>query len=200
MRAKASQGAMTLVFCCLSASELRAQPNTLVGGVVDPQPGRLFSDRGQLVLSSDAGLSASHTAVQDADESHTFVNVLIQPAADFFVVDRLSIGGLFQIRYRSDPAEDSSDFAMGARLGYNVPFSSRVSLWPRLGAAFARRFESPIGSRGEADYVFLSLFAPLLFHPVEHFFVGLGPSLSHEFISEYPATTLAAHLTLGGWL
>jgi hypothetical protein len=39
-----------------------------------------------------------------------------------------------------------------------------------------------------------------MFHPVEHFFIGLGPAFDLDLSGDNKATTIAARLTLGGWL
>ena len=54
-----------------------------------------------------------------------------------------------------------------------------------------------------------SLYVPLLVHPAPHFFVGLGPFVTHDVDHEYTAqnggkgknegTTVGAALTVGGW-
>ena len=46
----------------------------------------------------------------------------------------------------------------------------------------------------------LNLFAPVMFHPVQHFFLGFGPALDVDLSGDAKATTIAARLTIGGWL
>jgi hypothetical protein len=46
----------------------------------------------------------------------------------------------------------------------------------------------------------LNLFVPIMFHPVEHFFLGLGPALDQDLTGDNKATVLAVRLTIGGWI
>jgi hypothetical protein len=39
-----------------------------------------------------------------------------------------------------------------------------------------------------------------MFHPVEHFFLGVGPAFDLDLTGDEKATTIAARLTLGGWM
>jgi hypothetical protein len=39
-----------------------------------------------------------------------------------------------------------------------------------------------------------------MFHPAEHFFIGLGPAFDLDLTGDQKATTLAVRLTLGGWI
>ncbi len=53
----------------------------------------------------------------------------------------------------------------------------------------------------------IGVYAPLLIHPVEHFFFGIGPLLRYDHLlsqdSSIPRTpnsiTVAANSTIGGW-
>ena len=46
----------------------------------------------------------------------------------------------------------------------------------------------------------LNLFVPVMFHPVEHFFLGFGPALDTDLSGDAKVTTFAGRLTLGGWI
>jgi hypothetical protein len=46
----------------------------------------------------------------------------------------------------------------------------------------------------------LNLFAPVMVHPAEHFFIGFGPALDTDLTGDVKATTIAGRLTIGGWL
>lgn len=39
-----------------------------------------------------------------------------------------------------------------------------------------------------------------MFHPVEHFFLGLGPALDLDLSGDRKATTVGIRLTIGGWI
>lgn len=84
--------------------------------------------------------------------------------------------------------------------------SERLSIWPKVGFSLANTTVNNDGIDGIDDEeesntsVQLNLFAPLMFHPVQHFFLGFGPALDVDLSGDAKATTIAARLTLGGWL
>jgi hypothetical protein len=172
-------------------------------------PSGVFGLEGQLAISSDAGLSISNTSVDGIDGSST--TVLMRPAVDYFVIDNLSIGGFLGVEHSSAPGGKSTAFSVGPRVGYNIPLSERLSVWPKLGFSFASTSQEadevtlPGGTTVDGDEetstsVQLNLFAPVMFHPVQHFFIGFGPALDVDLSGDSKATTIAARLTLGGWL
>lgn len=165
-------------------------------------PSGRFGEKGQKAVSSDAGLSISNTSISGIDGSTT--NLLLRPAVDWFFADSISLGGFVGVDYTSSAGGSSTVISLGPRLGYNLPLSERLSLWPKLGFSLASTsFEDDTiaGDDEESNTsVQLNLFAPLMFHPVQHFFLGLGPALDQDLSGDAKATTIAVRLTLGGWL
>jgi len=172
-------------------------------------PSGVFGARGQVAISSDAGLSISNTSVEDIDGSST--TFVFRPAVDYFVVDYVSIGGFLGAEYNSAPGGNSTSFSIGPRVGYNILLSESFSLWPKLGFSFASTSQetdevtlpggATIGGDEESNTsVQLNVFAPGMFHPVEHFFIGFGPAFDLDLSGDAKATTIAGRLTLGGWL
>lgn len=163
-------------------------------------PSGRFGLEGQKAVSSDAGLSISNTSVSGVDGSTT--TLLLRPAVDWFFADSISIGGFVGVEYTSTPGGSSSAISVGPRVGYNLPVSERLSIWPKLGFSLANTTVSIDGIDDDETNtsVQLNLFAPLMFHPVQHFFLGFGPALDVDLSGDAKATTIAARLTLGGWL
>jgi hypothetical protein len=164
-------------------------------------PSGRFGEKGQKAVSSDAGLSISNTSVSGVDGSTT--NLILRPAVDWFFTDSISFGGFVGVDYTSAPGGSSTVISLGPRLGYNLPLSERLSLWPKLGFSLASTSiedDSIAGDEESNTSVQLNLFAPLMFHPVQHFFLGLGPALDQDLSGDNKATTIAVRLTLGGWL
>jgi hypothetical protein len=172
-------------------------------------PSGVFGGKGQLAVSSDAGLSISNTSISGIDGSTT--TLVLRPAIDYFIADYISVGGFLGLEYNSTPGGSNTTFSIGPRLGYNIPLSERFSLWPKVGFSFASTSQDqddlqlPNGQTVEADdesntSLQLNLFAPFMFHPVEHFFIGLGPAFDLDLSGDNKATTIAVRLTLGGWL
>lgn len=171
----------------------------------DSPSGRFGMD-GQKAVSSDAGLSISNTSIDDIDGSTT--TLVLRPAIDWFFAEDISLGGFVGVEYNSAPGGDSTVISLGPRIGYNLPLSERISVWPKVGFAFASTSASNDGIDGVPGSddeetntsVQLNLFVPLMFHPVQHFFLGLGPALDQDLSGDSKATTIAARLTLGGWI
>jgi hypothetical protein len=167
-------------------------------------PSGRFGLKGQKAVSSDAGLSISNTSVSGIDGSTT--TLVLRPAVDWFFVDSISLGGFVGVEYNSAPGGNSSVISVGPRVGYNLPLSDRLSIWPKVGFSLANTNVSNdgvngVGGEDESNTsVQLNLFAPLMFHPVQHFFLGFGPALDVDLSGDAKATTIAARLTLGGWL
>lgn len=197
------------------------------------QPAR-FGDRGQFVLTAAAALDISSTEYSESDAKFFYAS--ISPGLDYFVVRGVSIGAELIGAYRSSKGytgssdlveTTSTSFAGGPRLGIAVPLGELVSFYPR--ATFGievvewnerllrgRITPNPSGrvpvlppsasvsSKQLGPYV--SLFAPLLFHPQPHFFIGAGPGIFHEF-SEPEGdvatggrrTSIFGQVVVGGW-
>lgn len=172
-------------------------------------PSGRFGLKGQKAVSSDAGLSITNISVSGADGSAT--TLVLRPAVDFFVSDSLSLGGFVGIEYAKAPGGSSSAVSLGPRVGYNLPIAARVSVWPKAGFAIARTSQTDegatlpngvvLGDEDDTNTSFqLNLFVPVMFHPVQHFFLGLGPALDQDLSGDSKATTVAVRLTLGGWI
>ena len=173
--------------------------------VASNSPSGRFGGKSQLAVSSDAGFSIGNTSVSGVDGSTTAI--VLRPAVDYVIADYISIGGFLGLDYASTPGGSSTTFSIGPRVGYNVPLSERFSVWPKLGFAFASTSQEQDDDAGTADSddesntsLQLNIFAPFMFHPVEHFFVGVGPAFDLDLTGDNKATTIAVRLTLGGWL
>jgi hypothetical protein len=171
-------------------------------------PSGVFGAQGQIAISSDAGLSISNTSISGVDGSTT--TLILRPAVDYFVIDYLSLGGFLGVQYDSTSGGSTTAISIGPRVGYNIPLSERFSVWPKIGFSFASTSQSTDDTTGGGVTIEgedetntslqLNLFAPFMFHPVQHFFIGFGPAFDLDLTGDSKATTIAARLTLGGWL
>jgi len=171
-------------------------------------PSGVFGDKGQITISSDAGLSISTESISGVDGSTTKLE--LRPAVDYFVANNVSVGGFVGLDYVSTSGAHSTTFAIGPRVGYNFAFSEHFSFWPKLGFSYSTSSVSidtpaapgaPASSFGASgNHLALNVFAPVMFHPVQHFFLGFGPALDTDLTGDAKRTTIAGRLTLGGWL
>ena len=192
-----------------AADDLTAKGNVNVNdqrpqlpAVAANSPSGVFGERGQITISSDAGLSISNTSTSGVDSSTT--KLTLRPAVDYFLVNNVSLGGFVGLDYTSTSGVHSTTFAIGPRVGYNLAFAERFSFWPKLGFSYSSSsatVDVPSSSlNASGNHLALNVFAPLMFHPVQHFFLGFGPALDVDLTGEAKQTTIAGRLTLGGWL
>ena len=167
-------------------------------------PSLRFGAKGQKAISSDAGLSIGTTSVSGVDESTT--TLILRPAVDWFFTDSISFGGFVGVEYTSSPGGSATIMSIGPRVGYDLPLTERISIWPKIGFSLANTSVDNDGIDGIGDEeetntsVQLNLFVPVMFHPVQHFFLGFGPALDQDLSGDSKATTIAARLTIGGWI
>jgi len=176
------------------------------GGGVSPTPCAHPSIEGQSSSVPGGGSSSGFSFV-------------FAPAADYFVLPRLSVGG--QILYAHVSATVPSQGGGGSvsasgdvwgfspRVGYDLNFGNRVSFWPKVYVEYSNASMSTGGPSVSSNRLALGIYAPFLFHPVPHFYVGVGPNLATDLSSgvssggqsgDGPKTTQYGLLvTLGGW-
>jgi hypothetical protein len=169
-------------------------------------PAEVFGAAGQIAISSDAALTIQRRTISGVDGGTT--SIQLAPAADYFVINNLSVGGFIGFDYATSGDNDSSRFSIGPRVGYNIPFSDLVSIWPKAGFSFAHTSATVSTTTGSTttsttnsnDAFALNLFVPVMFHPVRHFFVGFGPFLDADLSGDSRATVFGGKLTIGGWM
>ena len=192
---------VALVTCLvgmIAAQGVQAQdPTQDTGG----GPARNFGGKGQLAFLSDNTLDIRHS-------SDDVTTIQFAPAADYFVIDNLSVGGFIGIAYAKAGNSDGTRFSVGPRVGYNLPLSNLISIWPKIGLAYAhssagysvRQGNVDIATSTSNDSIALNLFVPVMFHPATHFFVGLGPYLDTDLSGDNRVTAYGIKLSVGGWL
>lgn len=175
---------------------------------------RRFGERGQLVLTGEAGASIGADSYEHQGPGF---GVSAAPGFDYFVTEHASVGfaaraAYSNVRYvRHDGRDGTSEragVALAPRFGVDLPLSELLSFYPR--AYFSFGFDSTSFDQLTRKTVFVALgaYAPLLIHVASHAFLGVGPSVSHELLrqsadgdAEQPlGTTAGASVIVGGWL
>jgi hypothetical protein len=164
-------------------------------------PARVFGDTNQIAISSDAALEIQHS-------SQRVTTISFSPAADFFIAKNISVGGALLFEYDKAGSSDATRFGIGPRVGYNYAFTDMLGIWPKIGFSYSHTSRSTDTAAGPGTTLTLSrsgnaftlnLFAPVMFHPVPHFFVGFGPFLDTDLGGSDKVTTYGLKLTIGGW-
>ncbi len=190
-----------------------------------PTPVARFGSAGQLVLGSNFGFSG-YSSNYSGSDAH-FSGYSVAPGLDVFVLDNLSVGADLSVSHSTSTGYGptgalsttaSTRLGAGARVAWNVSFSPRFSWWPRLTVGYSTsRVEEPYPSDAPAGLGtavtqqhggYAVVYAPLLLHPVAHFFVGFGPyvsrglgqTASNALRPVHDATSAGAYVLVGGWL
>jgi hypothetical protein len=198
-----------------------------------PEPAELprreqtrFGDPGQFALLVGSRLGISSSSYTNS-EAGTF-DVALEPAIEYFIVRNVSVGVELDVSHSHSRGYDSfglidvDDTLIGAGLhfGLNVPLSRRFSVYPLFMVGFHHIEQKWSGTPlsgippSPADRPFtvtrlgpwIQGELPLLFHPVEHFFVGIGPSIYQDFSRADAGrhyhkqhTDIGADFVLGGY-
>lgn len=149
------------------------------------------TERGRLTIRSDASVGVGISSPlrgglnfglqrTDTNGATAGPGFVLRPALDVFVIDRLSIGGAVEFTYTSFRVgvgtTDLFTFTVMPRVGYSIPLGDKFAFWPQggLGVGFATR-------PGRTDAILpIDIFLPFYFHPVESFFIGLGPGMTFQ--------------------
>jgi hypothetical protein len=118
-------------------------------------------------------------------------NLHLRPALDTFLLSNFSVGGVVGFGYGSG----NSTFEIGARAGYVLPIVNQVAFWPTGGIYFSYT----TGNHMSQNHTYLGIFAPFLYVPTPHFFVGLGPTFN-QGLSGGNGQDYGLDFTLGGWI
>jgi hypothetical protein len=130
----------------------------------------------------------------------------LAPAIDYFIIPQLSLGGQILFTYEGNDNVSSTAFGIGPRIGFNLPLGAMFSLFPRAGFYITHITDSTeaggVTVSQSATYFGLFLYAPFLWHPVPHFFIGLGPGLRGYVAGGNESAhrlTISLESTVGGW-
>ena len=188
-------------------------------------PAAPFGARGEFVVSGDSNIGLSSTSYDSSQASR--LELSFSPVVDYFFLRNLSIGLTTGAAYDdvkgygtdgSLVETKSTSLSVGPRLGLNVPLGHSFSWW-LIGAVGieANQATQSVVSGTSASVAsssgapstnqvgpWVMAYAPLLVHPAPHFFLGVGPSVFHEFARVQGAnagderTTVGVGLTVGG--
>jgi hypothetical protein len=148
-----------------------------------------FGQLGQIAISGDLQATFTHesTSVPAGTAPPSTNTISIQPSLDYFVAPNISVGGAIPITHGDlGGVGTATGIGLLARGGYNLHLAPMLSLWPQLSIGYVHLSVSPTGGGSSVSgyNVPLRIFVPLLIHPTEHFFVGIGPVFQTDLISK----------------
>ncbi len=161
----------------------------LSGLRIDPTSG--FAYAGPVGIAFRSTKSDSVTPGGPASETST-TSVWFAPAADFFVTEHLSLGGRIEIGHSWGAVEDggrrielpgTTSMTFLPRVGFYVPFSDRIGLWPRAGLGWSSVESVSFLSTGSAPSretvrsMVLDVDLSLVYRFGETFFMRAGPEV-----------------------
>jgi hypothetical protein len=146
---------------------------------------------GQLVITGDAkfGFTSQSTSVPNGGTNpDSITTLLFAPALDYFIAPNVSIGGAAVYEHESQGSTSISGYGAEARAGYLIHLAPNISWWPVVGLEYARAdIDLGMGTTGTGSKVSILVFAPVVIHPVEHFFFGVGPAFTTDLTSSVDA-------------
>jgi hypothetical protein len=178
-----------------------------------------FGDAGQLVVAGDTNFALTGSSYSENGGSS--FDLILQPSLDYFVIQNLSLGAVVIIDHASTSSggasTSSNTYGVFGRVGYNIALGDTFSWWPKLGLGYTGLSSSttPAGAGAQqtasGGALALQVFAPLLVHPINHSFFGLGPFVQTDLTESASGngvsvqnppklTTYGVMFELGGWM
>lgn len=172
-----------------------------------------FHDGGTLVLDQLSGLRVAPTSgaayagpvgvalrtttsealtAGGAPSETSTTSLWLAPSADVFVTAHLSLGALVEVAHTWGAVEDAdqrielpgaTSYTLLPRVGFFVPFTDRIGLWPRAGLGFTSAESSRFASSGGAVVretlraMVLDVDLSLVYRFGETFFMRAGPEI-----------------------
>jgi hypothetical protein len=144
----------------------------LLAVLLSAVPADSLGARGQVVPFGGVGLGFS------SNNSQTQTSISLSPGALYFIGEQVAVGGRVLFGWRS---AGSGTFSVPAtttvgiapEVGAVFPLADpRIAIFPQLDLSYANSWAGGGSSHGTS----LNVFAPVIFEPAAHIFLGFGPS------------------------
>lgn len=166
-----------------------------------------FGQVRQIVVTGDAQVSFAHNSASGGGGSSNTLTLM--PSASYFVVPNVSVGVGLLIQHGSNSfntgvgsfSADVTTIGLILSGGYNLHLTPVLSMWAQLALGYAHTSTSSGNMSASGHTVPLGISVPFLYHPVEHFFFGLGPSFTTELSSSSSSkeTSIGISSVVGGY-
>ena len=179
-----------------------------------------FGARGQITVLGGSDIGVSSSSYDGSAAKYDYYN--FSPEVDYFVARNVSLGlavGLSYSDQRGYGADGSlvetqtKNVQVGPRVSVNIPLGRSFSFFPGLtvGYEWIETSESLVSGQSlsivgygvgfpltHQSGPYISVYAPILFHPVSHFILGFGPEFFHEFGGVTTPANIGAQATTVG--
>jgi len=157
-----------------------------------------------VIITGDFKASLQRASASGSDNSLT--QLALAPGLDYVLPSRITLGAQLNFVLQSTSSGTETAYGVAGRAGYFASLTPTVGLWPQVSFAFVHgSLDSNLGGSpliSSIDITVLSINAPFVFAPAEHFFIGIGPSFQTFLTASngFPKlTTLGFLSTVGGW-
>lgn len=150
-----------------------------------------FGRADQLVITGDFDMGLGYRTTDDK------FYIELAPSGDYFIQDNISIGAGLVLGTTVGDGPDSTSLGANVSLGYNMPVAETLSFWPKVRTGIIHQDTSSIEGADTTAFQ-IGLFAPVMFHPANHFFVGAGPNIDF-FLGDGSGVDLGLSTVIGGY-
>jgi hypothetical protein len=189
-RARSLLSVVIVAFVVAGAARAAVAQNTASAFAPAPQPGGGFGAQGQFAIS---GAAVEVNSASASFRTGGSGSIFIHPAADYFIVNAVSVGGVFGFGHSGNV----TTIEIGARAGFNLNITEHIGIWPMAGISVTHISDSSMAGTSSTPAT-LTIFAPFLYHIVPHLFVGAGPSV-FVALNGHNDNAFGIDSIIGGW-
>jgi len=163
----------------------------------------LIAMDGSSINLANSDVSFIHTSSSMGGGSANLFS--LSPTAHYFVAPNISVSGGLIVQTGSTSIDtglgsvsvDATAIGINAGAGYNLPLTPMLSLWPQLQIGYVHTSASAGGNSASGYTIPLQVLVPLLWHPAEHFFLGIGGVFRTELASKMESMDQAKQTDVG---
>lgn len=165
-----------------------------------PRSEKRFGSQGQFVPFGS--ISVTYASASASGPSASATDISISPTFYVFVANNVAIGLATSVTFSSlnngTSSASESAFGIAPILAFNLWLGESASVVPAFSVYLNSRDlqASSSGNNPRLTTVGLQLAMPILFHPVQHFFLGFGPAVSFDIAAGLANATGEAPKTI----
>jgi hypothetical protein len=163
-----------------------------------------------VILTGD--FTVSYQRFSSSAENSSSITILqLAPEADWVLPSNVTVGGKLMFTHLEEGSKSYDAYGLVGQVGYMAAVGPNLAIWPRGGFGYEKGFLEfgPLAASIPVKAFFLEASLMILYSPVPHFFVGLGPVFSHQFTASVESngvsndvdkvTMFGLQSIIGGW-